>query len=301
MSQREHQAAIASALATGDKLLVLFDGLGGRQSPARGVWAAYALARQTLAGHLDDTRLVNRTLAHLRETTRAIVEKQIAAAIRVGEKQAEREIALYDDLPRVEEDTDPLLENAMLAFDADIDAQLARVRALIMTTGDENMVLGDDANVLDASRTGVLRASDATLSAMNWITTGAVLAFALYANKAARESEKGNSENAQARWNKQAIAALDNRTTDCCLQVHGQAVPLDAKFILTGTPRFADEQDAPPFHWNCRTAFALVRAEDSQDDLTKRMQDAAQNELDARAKNDTRDYKFPVDAFTGRL
>jgi hypothetical protein len=51
-------------------------------------------------------------------------------------------------------------------------------------------------------------------------------------------------------YKKQAIAAIDQNTTDCCLRVHGQIQPLDKPFILEGTPRYADKVDAPPFHWN---------------------------------------------------
>jgi hypothetical protein len=56
---------------------------------------------------------------------------------------------------------------------------------------------------------------------------------------------------------KQAIAAVGSTTTDCCLRVHGQIQPYDQPFILTGTPRFADELMTPPFHWNCRTSIAM--------------------------------------------
>lgn len=297
MSQSEHQRAIQSALQAGDKLLNLFEQLGSKQYRARGVWAAYALARQTLLGHLDDTRLVNRTLAHLRETTRAIVEKQIVAAIRLGEKQAAREIALYDDLTLTDADTDTLIESAMQALDAELDAQLARVRALAMTGVDENLILGEGRDS-DGGRTGVLKPSDTVSAAIGWIATAAVAAYGLHV---AESMGKGQQDAVKTKWLKQAVAAIDGRTTDCCLRVHGQTVPMDGKFRLTGTPRFADELDGPPFHWNCRTATALVRAEDAGDDLTQRMNEAAQNELDARAAGDTRGYKFPVDAFGGRL
>jgi hypothetical protein len=62
-------------------------------------------------------------------------------------------------------------------------------------------------------------------------------------------------------YSKQAIAAIDERTTDCCLRVHGQIQPLDKPFELTGTPRFGSHMMNPPFHWYCRTATALYRPE----------------------------------------
>ena len=58
-------------------------------------------------------------------------------------------------------------------------------------------------------------------------------------------------------YQRQAIAAVDENTKDCCLKVHGQVVDFDEKFHLTGTPRFAHYVHAPPFHWNCRTVEVL--------------------------------------------
>jgi hypothetical protein len=293
MSRAEHERAIASALVMGDKLLTLFEALGSKAQPTRGVWAAYGLARQTLAGHLDDTRIVNRTLAQLRETAHAIAEKNILAAVRAGEKQAARELAIYDLSDRrqtADDETDKLIDAAMLALDAELDAQLAQVRALAMTGADEVLVLGD------ASRVGILRASDWVSVVMAWLAT---VAAAAYSNQIEQTTQNARSNGDG--WLKQAVAAIDARTTDCCLRVSGQTVPLKGKFKLNGTPRYADEMDGPPFHRYCRTATALVRAQDANDDLTRRMQEAAQAEIEAQANNSALPYKFPVDAFGGRI
>jgi hypothetical protein len=58
-------------------------------------------------------------------------------------------------------------------------------------------------------------------------------------------------------FQKQAVAALDARTTDCCRRVNGQIQPLDEPFVLTGTPRYTDRAMHPPFHWGCRTVDTL--------------------------------------------
>jgi hypothetical protein len=58
-------------------------------------------------------------------------------------------------------------------------------------------------------------------------------------------------------FQKQAISAIDARTTQCCRNVHGQIQDLDRPFVLTGTPRFADRIQNPPFHHRCRTAVSL--------------------------------------------
>ena len=59
-------------------------------------------------------------------------------------------------------------------------------------------------------------------------------------------------------FKKQAIAAIDERTTPCCLAVHAHIVPFEDDFILTADPRpYGDEVAEPPFHYYCRTALVL--------------------------------------------
>jgi len=92
----------------------------------------------------------------------------------------------------------------------------------------------------------------------------------------------------QREYSHQAIAAIDQNTTDCCLQVHGQIQPLNKPFILHGTPRFADKLDSSPFHWNCRTAISLYtqRMEDIGI-TTAEMKAAADAEQQARKEKST--------------
>jgi hypothetical protein len=100
---------------------------------------------------------------------------------------------------------------------------------------------------------------------------------------------------------KQAIAAIDERTTDCCLRVHGQVQPLDKPFELSGTPRFADKVQNPPFHLYCRTATALYRPEMEQTGLsTAEMISAARSELAARAITGKRVEIHPASAISRR-
>jgi hypothetical protein len=100
---------------------------------------------------------------------------------------------------------------------------------------------------------------------------------------------------------KQAIAAIDERTTDCCLRVHGQIQPLDKPFELSGTPRFADRVMNPPFHWYCRTATALYRPEMEETGLTTdELRDAARAELAARAATGTRREIHPASGTSRR-
>lgn len=295
MSRTEHERAIASALGAGDRLQVLFNALGTKEHPTRGVWAAFGMARQTLQGHLGDARLVSRTLSQLRETTQNTVRAQLLAAARVGEKQAAREISIYDDLPRVElpeDDLDLLMDAALAAVGGELEALLAKVRAMALTGVEEAVLLGDDTI---AGRVGILRASGIVAAAILWIASTAFGAYSQTIDASIQQSDTRPDE-----WAKQAIAAIDPRTTQTCLHVHGQVVPLKGKFKLVGTPRYADEMDGPPFHGHCRTATGLVRVRDANDDLTQRMERAGQAELAASAAGDLRAVKFPVDAFGDR-
>ncbi len=106
-----------------------------------------------------------------------------------------------------------------------------------------------------------------------WMAVGGAM-FAIY---------KYVSGITQREYFHQAIAAIDQNTTDCCLQVHGQIQPLDKPFILHGTPRFADKLDSSPFHWNCRTAVSLYTQHmESVGITTQDMRNAAEAEQQAR-------------------
>lgn len=99
-------------------------------------------------------------------------------------------------------------------------------------------------------------------------------------------------------YGRQAVAVVDERTTDCCLRVHGQWQAMGEPFKLTGEPRYADEMMQPPFHYACRTVVALVRRQDATDDLTTRLRNAARDELNARAQK-KREKVRPSNALRG--
>lgn len=112
---------------------------------------------------------------------------------------------------------------------------------------------------------------------------------------------QGGREATGIDYQRQAIAAVDERTTDCCLRVHGQIVGVDEQFRLTGTPKFSDTKKNPPFHWNCRTGTSLY-VEDFEDFgvTTGEMREAAQTELQAREITGRREEIHPAHATSGR-
>lgn len=75
---------------------------------------------------------------------------------------------------------------------------------------------------------------------------------------------------------KQAVATINNRTTDTCLRVHGQTQLIGTPFELTGRPRFSRQQQHPPFHWNCRTVERFISRRMNED--TGEFRDEARRE-----------------------
>lgn len=123
-------------------------------------------------------------------------------------------------------------------------------------------------------------------------TAGAALAGLYYAAGEAQTGQK---------WRKQAIAAIDERTTDCCLRVHGQVQDRDKPFRLTGTPRFSDQKQNPPFHRYCRTATTLwIEEFEAVGVTTDEMRSAANAELEARERTGERVKIHPASAISRR-
>ncbi len=81
--------------------------------------------------------------------------------------------------------------------------------------------------------------------------------FVITAENASKHAAIGELERDIPEVKKQVIAVIGKNTTDCCLQAHGQIQPNDQPFVLTGTPRFADQLMFCPFHWACRSSIAL--------------------------------------------
>jgi hypothetical protein len=166
-----------------------------------------------------------------------------------------------------------------------VDAQIATGQALLASGAKADDILGTDGQQGPLAPAGVLSTAllwvgAATLGGWAWST-------AMFGGR-------------PDGWLKQAVAAIDERTTDCCLQVHGQVVALDGQFHTTGEPAFEEYQDAPPFHYNCRSATALVRPEDAGDALTQEMVDAARAERQAREETGRREEIHPASATSRR-
>ena len=288
MSYSQHSRSIRAALAAGDALAGILARLGTTEHPRGAVLTAYRTARRALAGNLANPRTVADALAMLRYMLEAAITEALRTATDAGLKQAERDLGIYKMRPAVvvpAPQTAPAIEAALATF----TQQAQAVMTYTQLAPDPSVILGD------ASRAGILspapviretsRLAAATLNAVAFGVMSGSIDLIGY----------GDGE-----YYHQAIAAIDERTTDCCLRVNGQEQPLHQPFHLTGTPRYADYIDNPPFHWSCRTASATVHRADLGDALTQQMRAAGKRELNARARTGGRAEIHPSHARSRR-
>lgn len=276
MSRDAHLAVIRAAERTERGLKTLFDGMGSAEHPNGRLLRLYRSLRTTVGATLAQGRgvaerhAVRDTLLDTRATLTPIFDAWLRDALALGREQAQTQLRAYD-LGDVGVGADPaLLQDALDAWLGVFDTQATSTEAALVLGADDALIVGDE------EQAGLLNPSSLILAGTSWLALAAMWGFWWYVEQPAKR--KGFD------WWKQAIAAIDHKTTECCLKVHGQAVPLDKDFHLTGSPAFADYMDWSPFHYRCRTSIVLILPEDVQDTLTQEMLDAARDELAARAK-----------------
>lgn len=284
MAEREHAAAIREAERTADLFRRLIAKMGTKEHPRGRILTAYRQARRALRGTNGGVVEVREVLAELRAAMMVIAQDTLWESAQQGSRQAQKQIELYG-LPLGLDGYTPQQELA--AWLASVDAQHAAVLGLA-SAGNLSAIVGDD------QRVGALSPAPVIRTGARWLAVAGVAAASVATYSAIQKAS------AQEEFGKQAIAAIDERTTDCCLRVNGQVVPLSGQFRLTGTPRYADEMESPPFHNYCRTSEALVRMADANDDLSQAMRQAGIDELNARAATGTTKRIHPATATSAR-
>jgi hypothetical protein len=216
-------------------------------------------------------------LANLERNVGAIIVAGIREAADLGRASADKQVAAYvaDGVSVRTASEAANLAPVVDAVRATIETQVRQVRALLATGEPPEIIIGDE------TRLGALQPGPVGQELGRYLA--AAQSLGMEAWLVGRDGRLAG----EVEFQRQAIAAIDQVTTDCCLRVHGQVVGLDEEFHLTGTPRFADRIMRPPFHWWCRTSTALYRAF-YEDGLTGEMRDAARAELDARAAAQTK-------------
>jgi hypothetical protein len=271
------ERSIKSAEKVGDEIRDSFARFGTAAHPRGFVLSAYRNAGRGITQALKEDHpqpAVQEVMRGLRVQLQADIRTELADMQALGGEEASRQLSFYGaQQPGI---SNPIglstqLDNAMAAILSLVDAQTLVIRALVTSQAELEQILA------------VLRAQNVISSSSYW---SAKLAWDAFAFKVEQQPRQ---------FSKQAIAGLDERTTDCCLRVHGQVVPLNGKFSLTGFPRFADKMDWSPFHWYCRTSVALyLPAFDNG--LTAAMRDGADQILRERAAGGS-GHRHPADAF----
>lgn len=279
------EASIQDAVHANAELARLFARIGTTEHPNGAVMVAYRNARRAVQAALKagDSRGALEVISQLGATLRNEAGVALTASQALGLSNATAQLANYSVGAPVR--ALALLEapraNAVVAVNAVINAQVQTVNSMIATGAEEGLIIGD------AARMGALAPGGILKTLTRWVATNTWQTWEL--------AVTGSDLAKKDEFSKQAIAALDERTTDCCLQVHGQIVPFSANFILTGEPRYADELDWPPFHWWCRSSAALY-SPIFDDGLTERMQAGAKQVLKERAAGQNI-VRHPADAY----
>lgn len=277
------QQAIRSGVHMNDRIGDLFARIGTSSHPRGLVITDYTQARLALESALakeNPLPAVRAVLNNTRRQLNADVTNIFNDAVAMGQEEVARQMRFYSTRPRGSIRLTEQTQSAVNSVLSKYDAQAAAITALVLSQADPLQIVGD------AERSGVFSSSEILTAATYWATYMVWTAF---------DAQTINGNSQEEEFQKQAVAALDSRTTDCCLRVHGQVQSIDDPFHLTGTPRFADEMDWPGFHWYCRTSGVLYLAE-FDDGLTGKMRDGADFFLSERAAGRAPDNS-PVDAF----
>lgn len=281
------EQAQKSGMRANDRIGESFARFGTAAHPRGFVLTAYRTAHIALSAALDaDNRLqaVNDVTRSLRQTLASGIRGELEDMQVFGQEEATRQLRYYGVTPSSELTTGierrTQLDGAVQSVLARFDAQASLASALVITGASDAQIAGDD------QRGGILLPSVVLAACVFWAASLTWNSFAMTA-----------TAQSSYQFKKQAIAGLDERTTDCCLRVHGQIQPLDGVFKLTGTPRYADEMDWPAFHYYCRTSGTLYLPE-FDDGLTERMRSGADQIMQEREAGGS-GYRHPADAFAG--
>jgi hypothetical protein len=199
-----------------------------------------------------------------------------------------------DDVPQPD---DKYIEGMVLSLVASVDVVRSNLSTTALSLRDETESVG--------SRLLSVGLFDNKASSWrhggNLLVTKSILEIWGSSNSISGDIIKRSADITGEEYKRQAIAAIDGRTTACCLAVHGQIVGFDKPFRLSAEPRFAEYVYAPPFHWNCRTAISLYTPEmDDSGVTTDDMRSAALAERKARRETGKRVEIHPAHATSRR-
>lgn len=274
--------AIRQAEKDQEILRRLFDDLGNKEKPNTKILASYRVARRGLANVLKEkNRNLRRSMAYdvfasLKGGVQGEVTKVLERSYRLGRNSANNQLSYYQTNLIEFTPNRESIDSSIQAISKGLDNQEALIMALLANGAETGLILGDK------ERVGALRP-------MELIAAAALYTTLLYWQSFSEVAQMNN-------WKaqKQVIAGLDERTTECCLLAHAQVVDFNGMFKLVGTPRYADELPWTPFHRWCRTSIALYN-HNYEDGITQTMRDGADTILAERMAGKS-GYRHPASA-----
>lgn len=281
-----HLQVIEAAVATDKALGRLFaSSIGSKSKPKGEMVGAYRAAREKLAGNVNKPA-AGTILNEYRSQISNAARDGARQAAEIARQQAQRTGEVLNIRLGTVMNMERLINETATRVLVVVDGQ---VRAIQSGTLTEAQVLGDEVS----GRVGLFAPGAVQKEASSAYADLAALLF----GQLVFVSPDVRGGGGASPYLRQAVAAIDNLTTPCCLGVHGQVVGLDDPFYTPDPPAFARYQDRPPFHAHCRTATTLVLREMAEDDLTADMVKAAKLEEKLRG---TKGYELPkyVNAFT---
>lgn len=264
--------------------------LGTAAHPRGQLLSAYRNARRAMETALkgnQQQRIIaaNEVLQGLSNNARGVILTAVTASVALGIESADVQISAYFDEGETAQIVRQRANVNQLATapTAQLTQQLTAVAALIVAGAASSEIVGD------GTRLGLLQPAPIQNELARWMRQGVSSGFNdwIFGDVGSRRPLP---------FMRQAVAGIDERTTDCCLKVHGQIVGIDEPFKLTGTPRYSTEQHDPPFHPYCRTSVALYLP-DYDDGFTDMMRKASILERKAR-ESDNYEAPHPINAFT---
>ena len=279
MTVNPYRASLRQAQRVDRELERLFGKyLGSAEHPRGAVLTAYRVAIAAIQaiyrrGAVTLESEVRDVLNTLRMTLQGIAREAVAEAANLGQSSAVVQVAAYQKagvvVPVARQLAD--VEALTASWMASVTGQVETVATMAAA--------GTEAGMVQAA----LVPSHIAREGSKWIASAASLGLSAWTQ--GRElpgMEAGPLIAGGEVVQRQAIAAIDGRTTDCCLAVHGQIVGWDEPFNLTADPRpWGNELMRGPFHWNCRTLWVTYRQE-WDDGVTGELRDQAQFEKGRR-------------------
>lgn len=264
--------AVADALSMSGELDGLFAKIGNSDHPRGVIPTAYRNARRAMRSALKERNramAAHEIMSELKQTVRAGLKTVLENSFRSGTDHAAVQLGIYGTAPKTIVD-DLFITQVNSSYSgilSVVDQQASAIQTVISLNMDTDHITGDE------HRVGIMRAGDVIASATFWASA---LLWSAFSETVARSTDTNRAK-------KLVVAAIDRRTTDCCLRAHGQVQAFNKPFVLTGTPRYADKLDWTPFHNYCRTSVALYYDE-YDNGVTDSMREKAQMAIERMAK-----------------